>query len=376
MLVYLSVAGAVALLQALRYLLRTGGPVPGFYGRAPVGGREVPRWKAWTLPIDAACLAVLIVVPAMRGDEVGTDTSMYTRVFGTLIDPSSYSASLAASEQETGYTMLQFIVRQFTADPRWMLTVCAVLTCVIWYVTICAFSRMPELSVMVWVLSGTYLLQMNIMRQSLAMSLIILAACLAFRRRTWWALLPAVIGATIHNSGVAGLVVVLILLIVRRTRASVASAVIAGIVGLAAGEAIGAVPALQNAAVSLMPRYEAYTESGTGPGQGVARMLLVAWSLGLVIYTIVRTGGKGRRWPELVWLQIGIAFQGIGLGYVALDRISLYFTSIEAFLVPMVVSRLRKRFLDVCVILVGYAAIFVLNVGQVGQLVPYGTGLS
>lgn len=376
MLVYMCVAASVGLLQALRYLMRVSGPQPGFYGRGPQDRAPAPRWKPWTLPVDVVSLAILIVVPAMRGDDVGTDTSMYTRVFATLIDPASYSASLNASEQETGYTMLQFIVRQFTDDPRWILVVCAVLTCLIWYVTMCVFSRMPELSVMVWVLSGAYLLQMNIMRQSLAMSLIFLAVCLAFRRRSWWALLPAVIGATIHNSAMAGLAAVLIILIVRRTRASVVSAVISGLIGLAAGEAIGAVPALQNIAVSLMPRYEAYTESGTGPGRGLARILLVAWSLGLVVYTIVRTRGDGRRWPELLWLEIGIGFQGIGLGYVALDRISLYFTSIEVFLVPMVIQRLRNRFLDVAVILVGYAAIFWLNVGQVGQLVPYGTGLT
>lgn len=248
-----------------------------------VGSVRGLRVLWWILPP-----AILIPFAGGRADSVGTDTGMYHDFF-RRVDPESLVDTLLDIPQEVGYVTLMYVVRQWTDDYRVWLTLCATLTVYPVLVAIRRSSRMPVLSLFLYITLSYYLFAFNGVRQAIALSLVLLAETYRDTRRVVWAFLY-VVALGFHVSVV---VVFVVMLLARRQRARPLPFLVATIGVSAMGALIIALPPVGYVLTSLNERYEGYLSSNEGAGIGTILVLVIHLGIALFLGWLLRGRGSG-----------------------------------------------------------------------------------
>ena len=187
MTVYLLTGLVVIVLQMLRAHTVTA------QESAPSGRR------ASQCAIDVLCVVVLAAAPALRAEQVGTDTWMYVEMYDTSVETDSWTSTMTQSIVEPGYTVWEFVLKSAGLDARAFMIVTALVINGLQYEAIRVSRVNPLPAVSAYALSGVYLFQYNGMRQALAIALFLLGAVhVAGGRRLGW--IPALMAATIHQS--------------------------------------------------------------------------------------------------------------------------------------------------------------------------------
>lgn len=122
-----------------------------------------PRAKIYLLIV----FVMLLIVSGFRAFSVGADTKEYVRVFYNI-----GNLNLMKGRYEIGFLRYVDILHRFSENPGILLiassAVCIGTACVFTY----KFSKNPILSMILYILLGSYFSQMNAMRQALALSLV------------------------------------------------------------------------------------------------------------------------------------------------------------------------------------------------------------
>lgn len=109
---------------------------------------------------------LLTIVSGIRAYTVGADTKTYVNMFNSVRYISALNTRI-----ETGFVTYLKLLHAISADPRIMLfassSICVGAACLFTH----RFSKDPIMSMMLYVLMGSYFSQMNAMRQALALSL-------------------------------------------------------------------------------------------------------------------------------------------------------------------------------------------------------------
>lgn len=114
-----------------------------------------------------------ILLLALRSPYIGIDTLNYLRRF--RVYGQADWALVVKDQQELGFSILIRIVSKFTDDFQWFLLIYAVITIIPIFAVIFRYSKMPFLSIMLFVAFDYYASTFTLMRQWIAISFCFLA---------------------------------------------------------------------------------------------------------------------------------------------------------------------------------------------------------
>lgn len=120
------------------------------------------------------CFSIIVLISALREYTVGRDlTSHYYRMFSVL-DKMSWS-NIGSTSYEAGYVAFNKLIGLFTSDAQWMVAIhaCFVMGVSGWFI----YRNTDDvvLSTFMFVAGNTWFMYMNIMRQGMAICLMLIA---------------------------------------------------------------------------------------------------------------------------------------------------------------------------------------------------------
>lgn len=145
----------------------------------------------------AVCFLQCIVISAIRY-RVGYDYSMYAIAFFKMVIKGF--SSLEYFDWEIGYILLNKVVGMFTAQPGAIMVVTSVLSMAGPAYLIARYSKNVYLSVFLYVNLYLFYLDMNFIRQAIAMSIICFAYGFLRDKKFWRFLLLVIIASLFHFS--------------------------------------------------------------------------------------------------------------------------------------------------------------------------------
>ncbi len=309
-------------------------------------------------------LSVLLVVFAGIRYGIGSDYFLYTSLYRAII-PSSLTESLKVVPQELGWVTLAFLFRKVTDSPYLILWIASVLTVVPALIAVKRKSQDPVFAVFLYFFLGYYAVSFNAVRQSIAVSFLLLADTYRSESRVKWAIFSAV-AILFHSSAIVAIIVQLAAAYWKPRWVSVlASLVIAGAGSLALlnSQIVGVL------AVALNSRYETYLE-GSGAGLGTWMMFGVRLFFIILCLSLPRSR---QTTTYLAYVCVSAMVLILGTTYVVIARFEPYFGIFLALLIPNLLSeQARPIFRDLrWPLALGCLIYFGFYVTAFNRVVPY-----
>lgn len=311
--------------------------------------------KKWTW-YDLLALSMLVAFAGSRVG-VGTDYDLYVYFWGET-SPDDRAATLRSTDQDVGFAWLQLILKGATADPQTLFWVTAALTVIPVFWVLKDRSRAPALAVWLYVALGSYLLPLNVIRQGLAATILLVAAVYFLDRRRWVYVLLALVASSIHASAIP---VAVILYLARNWRPRPRTAALVISAGAVLAGVIVDMQIFRDIATAINPRYSSYVVTDrTGIGTYLtitAKGVLVAICYGHAN----RLDLFDRRY--LLYATIGIATLVVGTQSLVLTRLDIYFSIFLVLALPNALKGSRNSVLQLAVVLgtATYMAVFLAN---------------
>lgn len=327
---------------------------------------------------DFFAIAILIIFSGIRNN-VGTDFWMYDRNFQDIYTP-DWSIALKNSDQEFGYTLLEYVVRSNTEWRQAIMMITSVMTIVPIYLTIKRYASNPGLAVFFYFFLAFYLMPLNIVRQGLAIGLNFAAAAhLANRgvkRGIWWFVPLNAFAATFHTSVLIAAVIQLIVIGVGLRFTLRSFAIYLGACVFAA-LFFGKLGTLNAVAHLLNARYDQYLKADEA-GLGTYLLIAVHVTLVALCLWIGRMDRQTERWVSLV--GIGILFLILGTQSIVFSRIEVYFAIFLILALSTQLAKLRPNsntgVNDLRVLVMAGSVVYtIFYLTHYANLIPYGTRL-
>lgn len=156
---------------------------------------------------------MLVCVAACRAPEVGRDTTLFMGVFDKLAGRELKDALLFSAWVEPGFRLLCLVISLFTKNAAWLI----VITSVIIHVSVCRFiyrhTANPYLACFLYLVLTLYPWYLNVMRQALAIAVLLWGWGLLKKRRFVLYVLVVLLAASFHVSALLFLLCPLVTLI-------------------------------------------------------------------------------------------------------------------------------------------------------------------
>lgn len=306
--------------------------------KTPAG---VGRWNAF----DYLLVLVLIIFSAVRY-YVGTDYRTYLSLH-TAVDPTDALGSYAASPVEIGYTTLSILVRALIDSPYAIFWVTSILTVVPMYIAIKRSSLDLPFSIVIYMLLAFYVSPFNMVRQGIAIALILLAHTFYEKNRAVYYTLSAVAGLFHYTAWIAALMQWAVL----RWRPSIRMVmyIVTGVflVGLLFVLVNALNPSLVSSALGFVnPRYADYFD-GARSGIGTYLIIVTRVALLYLAFLLLKHSGEGMRanWRVygawFAYAALGICFLAIGTQAINVGRIDYYFSIFLVLLIPNLLKGIK-----------------------------------
>lgn len=173
----------------------------------------------------------LMVFAGLRGDDVGVDTNQYHQIFDVVVGGSDYNI-------EKGWIFFNRLVSWLGGNYTWLLIVTSFFILLpVSFVSI-KESPYPFLSVFIFYSLHFYLGGFNIMRQYLAVSLLLCAYYLYYRKKIVWSVVFIAIAFSMHYSSLFALLIFVIGRIRISKRRIIIAMVLALIIGMTITEQV------------------------------------------------------------------------------------------------------------------------------------------
>lgn len=286
----------------------------------------------------ALCCAELILLVALRGRGVGSDTATY-------LDALAYYSSLPKSEVlfaglikpfdfEVAYFGLTKICALINMPPQVFLALIAAVIYVPVFMCIHRYSKLPYISILAYFAIGQFAYSLGFFRQLMAFS-IVLCGLTYLEKRKLWKFLPFVlIAATFHRSAL--FMVVLYVAYAIPFQKYVKWLIPAELACLLLGRPISL------AIVAVLPRYAAYIGGRYDVQGGTYLMLLLLTVLLLVLMYLHRRGFTDSR-LLITALTLAVFVQAVGYSMAVLGRAVLYFSFFAIFAFSEIVFVMMTR---------------------------------
>lgn len=313
---------------------------------------------------------VLSLFAGLRNASVGTDSSAYARGFEdlTYLDR-QFGRGLSFLIEEPGFYFLQKCLGQVSNEYYVLLTGISLVFCFFILLSITKQSRMPVLSLFVFITLGYYTFVFNAARQGIAMAIYMNAISFIKDKKFWKYVFLVLCAALFHRS-----IIVAIPLYFFFEKSFSARTLIFAIIG---GISIGfLLPTLVNYGAELETRYAIYAE-----GRATGGYLLTAFYMILALFFVLQ-----RRFMKEavlhdydIYLNMLIVGSAIYLivsltgAYVELTRFAAYFQISSVFLWPMLFSERKYKLHNslLLIALLGHICFFVIFLTRMANLTPY-----
>lgn len=372
---YLIVASLVISLLALgsqfehpRLAVHPRGLAADLRGHGPTSARAGVQHPtgSGTLPnaVHLVALFALVLFCGLRYN-VGTDYPTYRLIFRRL-STDDWVGALTGATQESGFVLLQLVIKTFTDEPAMLFLAASALTLIPTWVAIRrVMGPRIVMSWGLWIGLGFYLNSFNTVRQSIAVALLLLAATYLPTDKKRFVLL-SLVASTFH---ITALIAAAGMFLSRHWRPTTRQVglIIGGSVLLAT---VG-LTALAPFVSVLNARYSDYITQGSETGMGAWLQVAVFSVILLASLVLGHDSTNADQQRYATWAIMAIGLMLIGTQAVILFRMSIYFKVFVILLVPMCIARSKRPSLYAAGLAVATAVYFMAHVMAYDDLLPY-----
>lgn len=181
-----------------------------------VGLAEASLRKKFLIPITICLLiaaaVILSVFGAIRADSVGTDTATYNRYFMVAVNSANFQSFhydfKHIDQSEFGFTVLNYVVSRFTSSPNGFEFICGLVINL--NVVHAIFLMRKRISMTIAWLTFCcmfYGTSIDILRQSIALSFVLLAVAYMFNNMDWRAACMILLAISLHTSAIISVLI-------------------------------------------------------------------------------------------------------------------------------------------------------------------------
>ena len=170
------------------------------------------NWAIKSKSKTSLVLHILAIIPPVflltfRAENCGTDTTHYTRIYSVLF-ADSVGSYLAKTRLEFLFALLMYYLRSLDLSIEYLFFICGLLTVVPVYMGAMILKRNANpLLVMTLFYLMFYQYSFNIVRQSIAMSLLFLAVVLLIENKKIWSIALGIMAILFHTVAVVYFIV-------------------------------------------------------------------------------------------------------------------------------------------------------------------------
>ena len=244
--------------------------------------------------------------------------------------------------QEIGYVLLNKAVGLATDDYQGIFVVTSFLTIALFYRFFVRMSVNPGLSVFIYVFGGTYLADFNLVKQGLAVAIVVNTFELALRRKNLAFVLMTLLAASFHTSALIWFAVwpLMWIRVSRAWRIAIALAMIGVIL---------VVPQILSALITrFAPSYGWYFDSNYGVTRSIQPVVVVVAVLVFIFCLLVigKAGEKDRYADSAVNILAVSAAVLVATSTIAylFNRLNYYFEPAQLIALPLALSLVQNRF--------------------------------
>ncbi|WP_415853787.1 EpsG family protein [Sinomonas sp. G460-2] len=243
--------------------------------------------------------------------------------------------------QEIGWVLLNKAVGLLTDDYQWIFVVTSFLTIALFYRFFLRMSINPALSVFIYVFGGFYLEDFNLVKQGLAIAILVNTIEFALRKKHLAFVLATLLAASFHVSALVWFAVwpLMWIRVSRAARIAIALAMIVIIL---------VVPQTVSLLVEqFAPHYAWYFESNYGVTRKIDPAIVVV-AVAVFAFTLVKVGqaGRGDRYADsivnVLAVSTAVLVATTTIAYL-FSRLDYYFAPAELVAVPLALSLVRSQ---------------------------------
>ena len=331
--------------------------------------------------IDIVMILILIVISGIRCN-VGSDYYSYYVAYNNWLSNLDSIHDVVQSNSQFGLYVLGFLLKSITSFPYalfWLIA-CIVYPAIIIYMR--KTTEKPSIGFMCFTLLGFFAISNNILKQTMAMLVMIYAyECLAKKKKTKF-ILATLVASTFHTTAIiAGVLMIL----ARKIKPSYKNLLICigiGIVGIFAYSIIGNLMG----SISALARYQTYfINTSTYSSMIKETMGTVGYALIYIAISVILISKKEeiKEYDEEVYtriplLMIGVAISIFSINNWTINRIALYLYQFVITMIPSLfcikyTPKEKKSYLFMIVILLVGACLFLTIFAAENQYYSYHT---
>lgn len=304
-----------------------------------VASKIHPKWESNKKPTLLFTILILVVLVSVAGLRRGIgDTGDYKHLYtliveGQYIDPDAY---------EPGFIKFCEILTKISPDPQIMVFSAALITTVLFILTLRKYYSLFELEVYMYITAGFYLVTMNGIRQSMAAAFVFVATPFIVNKKFILYLILVLFASTFHTSA---LIMIPVYFIVRQEAWSkkVIYIIIASAIALVFIEPIMQVIFASAEGTKL----GGYEESVLGGGEGGASIIRTIIASVPVILSYIYKDKIKEMWPNsnifINMCLINLIIMSFALYNWLFARFNLYFQPYSFILLPYLIKNVFKR---------------------------------
>ncbi len=286
------------------------------------------------------CAIVLLWVAANRGCEVGADTQTYILAYQNIASATweNILSRNALADFEIGYVVMCKLCSYISASESFFLFWTSLFSILPVSYFIYKYSKSPTMSFVLYVLTTHYILVLGVIRQSIAMGIVLLALDIIIEKKKKWilkALILIVLATLSHTSAILGIVFFVPTFFEKVDAKHYGGALITILFMMLFG------PKLVDLILSYDPNYYVHVSSGF---DGVGRLVIPICILTAFIlfykkklYTLDENG----KWWEYMML-VALILQVFSYFFVIATREAMIFNFSYLLLIPNSLSGLNK----------------------------------
>lgn len=300
----------------------------------------------------------LILFYGLR-DHVGTDYQSYLTYYKYLRGNMTF-ANIMHTYMEPGYVFINVIADKIFEDNFGVFMVSGIVMFGFLYMILSKYKKEINIPIAIFIYCTVcYSFACNGVRQSLAAVLVLYAYTYMVDRKFWRFLLCLIAASLFHTSAILCVVFYMLVFIKPYAQKLVKIMLVGG--GLF-------VLVFQNQIVSILGRLSLYsvysTWTGSGFVSGISFMLYVVPTIALVELYKGELIKKNPRYETFItFLYVQIPFQCLGVFNAVMERMAVYCSIVEVFLIPLIyksITNRKNKFSAMLVIVTWFTVYFVI----------------
>jgi len=281
---------------------------------------------------------LFFILSGFRASNIGNDTVSYLNVFTNLLEPGGFERAMW--RYETGYLLLNKVSALISTNPQIILIVSSGIVMLFFAKFIYRYSEIPWLSVFLFVTLGFFPATMNIIRMSLAFSIILWAFKFLNEKKLLPFIFVVILASTFHRTSI----VFLSAWLFRDTKINTKLTLSV----LSSGLFLFLIwPLLLSLIINIFPLFSYYLE-----GQYMKGGIRLASILNLLVSFVILLIGllykdriKDSRQNQLMLLLIliGTSISIVALRFNLLERVATVFIMFSIAFLPNLIKSLSNK---------------------------------